>query len=98
LESIAAVERGTLGRVTPNYSNGRVVSNDIGPFQINDKTWIESHSRICQRATSSVKNSQNIAPQTNSNTPIESANCIDNATGSQKHIQIAILKERENDQ
>jgi hypothetical protein len=46
LQGLAAIEGGQVGRVTANRdAGGRVLSLDIGPFQINDKAWLGYFTR-----------------------------------------------------
>jgi hypothetical protein len=46
LEGLRRVEGGQVGKVTANRDHaGHITSQDIGPFQINDATWLQSVTR-----------------------------------------------------
>jgi hypothetical protein len=41
LDGLRVTEGGTVGATTPNRDeHGKIVSWDLGPFQINDKAWV----------------------------------------------------------
>src|SRR5277367_6348109 len=47
LVGLRAVEGGQVGQVTANRNAaGEIMSRDIGPFQINDKSWVPYFTRI----------------------------------------------------